>query len=38
VKQIESAMDRDLDQLDWMSPATKTKAHEKLAAVVDKIG
>jgi putative endopeptidase len=38
VKQIEAAMDRDLDQLDWMSPATKTKAHEKLAAVVDKIG
>ena len=38
VKQIESAMDRDLDQLEWMSPATKTKAHEKLAAVVDKIG
>ncbi len=38
VKQIEAAMDRDLDQLDWMSPATKTKAHEKLAAIVDKIG
>ncbi len=38
VKQIESAMDRDLDQLDWMSPPTKIKAHEKLAAVVDKIG
>jgi putative endopeptidase len=38
VKQIEAAMDRDLDQLDWMSPATKAKAHEKLAAIVDKIG
>lgn len=38
VKQIEAAMNRDLDQLDWMSPATKAKAHEKLAAIVDKIG
>ena len=38
VKQIEAAMGRDLDQLEWMSPATKAKAHEKLAAVVDKIG
>jgi endothelin-converting enzyme/putative endopeptidase len=38
VKQIESAMGRDLDQLEWMSPATKAKAQEKLAAVVDKIG
>ena len=38
VKQIEAAMDRDLDQLDWMSPATKAKAHEKLSAIVDKIG
>ena len=38
VKQIEAAMDRDLDQLTWMSPATKIKAHEKLAAIVDKIG
>jgi putative endopeptidase len=31
-------MGRDLDQLEWMSPATKAKAQEKLAAVVDKIG
>ena len=38
VKQIEAAMGRDLDHLDWMSPATKTKAHEKLDAIVDKIG
>ena len=38
VKQIEAAMGRDLDQLEWMSPATKAKAHEKLAAIVDKIG
>jgi putative endopeptidase len=38
VKQIEAAMGHDLDQLEWMSPATKAKAHEKLAAIVDKIG
>jgi endothelin-converting enzyme/putative endopeptidase len=38
VKQIEAAMDRDLDQLTWMSPETKAKAHQKLAAIVDKIG
>ena len=38
VKQIEAAMGKDLDQLEWMSPATKAKAHEKLAAIVDKIG
>jgi len=38
VKQIEAEMGRDLDQLTWMSPVTKTKAHEKLNAIVDKIG
>lgn len=38
VKEIEAAMGRDLNQLDWMSPATKVKAQEKLAAIVDKIG
>jgi putative endopeptidase len=38
VKQIEAAMGRDLDQLDWMGPATKAKAHEKLDTIVDKIG
>jgi putative endopeptidase len=38
VKQIEAAMGRDLDQLEWMGPATKAKAHEKLTAIVDKIG
>ncbi|MDQ1694407.1 MAG: putative endopeptidase, partial [Acidobacteriaceae bacterium] len=38
VKQIEAAMARDLDQLTWMSPETRAKAHEKLAAIVDKIG
>ncbi len=38
VRQIGAAMNHDLDQLTWMSPATRAKAHEKLAAVVDKIG
>jgi putative endopeptidase len=38
VHDIESAMDRDLDTLDWMSPATKIRAKEKLHAVADKIG
>ena len=38
VHDIESAMDHDLDTLDWMSPATRIKAKEKLHAVADKIG
>ena len=38
VHDIESAMDQDLDTLDWMSPVTRTKAKEKLHAVADKIG
>jgi endothelin-converting enzyme/putative endopeptidase len=38
VHDIESAMGRDIDQIDWMSPETKTRAREKLAAVADKIG
>ncbi|MES2392125.1 MAG: M13 family metallopeptidase [Acidobacteriota bacterium] len=38
VHDIESAMDRDLDTLDWMSPATRTRAKEKLHAIADKIG
>jgi putative endopeptidase len=38
VHDIESAMDQDLDTLDWMSPATKVRAKEKLHAVADKIG
>jgi endothelin-converting enzyme/putative endopeptidase len=38
VHDIETAMGRDIDQIDWMSPATKTRAKEKLAAVADKIG
>ena len=38
VHDIEAAMDSDLDTLTWMTPATRTKAKEKLHAVVDKIG
>ena len=38
VRQIEAAMGRDLEQLTWMSPETRAKAHEKLSAIVDKIG
>jgi len=35
---IEQAMDKDIDGLDWMSPATKVKAKDKLHAVMNKIG
>ncbi len=38
VKDIESAMDQDLDNLDWMSAETKVRAKAKLHAVADKIG
>jgi endothelin-converting enzyme/putative endopeptidase len=36
--QIEDAMARDIEQLDWMSPATKEQALAKLRSVVNKIG
>jgi putative endopeptidase len=35
---IEAAMGRDIEQLDWMSPATKARAVEKLHSVANKIG
>ena len=38
VHDIEAAMGRDIDTLDWMSPTTKTRAKEKLAMVANKIG
>lgn len=38
VKKIEGAMHRDLEELTWMTPATKQKAFEKLAAITNKIG
>ncbi len=38
VKQIEKAMEQDIDGLSWMSPATKQQALEKLHALANKIG
>ena len=38
VHAIEKAMNEDLGQLDWMTPATKKAAYEKLEAIADKIG
>jgi predicted metalloendopeptidase len=38
VHDIESAMDRDIDTLQWMSPDTRVRAKEKLHAITDKIG
>jgi len=38
VHDIENAMDHDIEALDWMTPATKVRAKEKLHKVVDKIG
>ena len=38
VHDIENAMAQDIESLDWMSPATKQKALEKLHAVANKIG
>ena len=38
VHNLISAMDRRIDKLDWMSPATKAKAHAKLAAFTPQIG
>jgi endothelin-converting enzyme/putative endopeptidase len=37
-RQVEDAMKQDIDSLDWMSPATRKRAQEKLAAIVNKIG
>jgi putative endopeptidase len=38
VDDIETAMDKEIDTLDWMSPETKIKAKAKLHLVADKIG
>ena len=38
VGDIEHAMDRDIDQLDWMSAPTKVRAKEKLHGIANKIG
>jgi putative endopeptidase len=38
VKEMVAAMHRRIDRLDWMSPVTKVKAHEKLSKMKVKIG
>ncbi|MGE5647498.1 MAG: M13 family metallopeptidase [Acidobacteriota bacterium] len=38
VEELERALGQDIEQLDWMTPATKKKAIEKLHAVANKIG
>ena len=38
VESIRTAYGERIDKLDWMSAATKAKAHEKLAAVTKKVG
>jgi putative endopeptidase len=38
MQDIEAAMGRDIQQLEWMSAPTKVKAEEKLQAVTNKIG
>lgn len=38
VHDIENAMDRDIDSLEWMSEPTKVRAKEKLHLVANKIG
>jgi putative endopeptidase len=38
VEAIRTAYSERIDRLDWMSPETKAKAHQKLAAVTKKVG
>lgn len=38
VEAIRTTYDERIDRLDWMSDATKAKAHQKLAAVTKKVG
>jgi putative endopeptidase len=37
-RQVEDAMAKDIESLEWMSPATKKRAQEKLVTIVNKIG
>jgi putative endopeptidase len=37
-KQIEESMRQDIEEVPWMTPATKARAQEKLKAIVNKIG
>jgi len=38
IHDIEAAMDRDIDSLDWMSAETKKRAKEKLHMIANKVG
>ena len=38
VRGLEKALEKDLKELDWMTPETKVRATEKLHAIADKIG
>jgi endothelin-converting enzyme/putative endopeptidase len=38
VKNLESALGEDIQNLDWMTPETKKQAAEKLAGIANKIG
>ena len=38
VKGLEKAMQKDIQEIDWMTPETKKLALEKLSAITDKIG
>ena len=38
VNALEESMGQDIDQLDWMTPATKKEALAKLHKIEDKIG
>jgi putative endopeptidase len=38
VSNLESALGQDIEKVDWMTPATKVKAIEKLHAITNKIG
>ena len=38
VHELEKALERDINQLDWMTPPTKKRALEKLHAIANKIG
>ena len=38
IHDIESAMDRDIGSLDWMSPETKERARQKLHLIANKVG
>jgi putative endopeptidase len=38
VESIRAAYSERIDRVDWMSPETKAKAHQKLAAVTKKVG